>query len=126
MWVVLGDLVDVAPCLCFGCRFQSGDRDSMSSLSRSRPPALLLLQLLLCSCRALAARSDRTVVPEEYVGATVNATVLDGRGNIVQVMSSDDGRYGQNSPRVDTRGVVITPAPRNGGTEPSTEERERV
>lgn len=96
----------------------------MSSLSWSQPSALLLLQLqlLLWPCSALAARSDRGVVPEEHVGATVNATVLDGRGNVVQVMSSDDGRYGQNSPKVDTRGVVITPAPRNGGTEPSTEE----
>lgn len=92
----------------------------MSWWSRSQPSALLLLQLhiLLWSCSALAARSDRSGVPEEHVGATVNATVLDGRGNVVQVMSSDDGRYGQNSPKVDTRGVVITPAPRNGGTEP--------
>lgn len=86
----------------------------------SQPSALLLLQLLLCSCSALAARSDRNAVPEEHIGATVNATVLDGRGNIVQVMSSDDGRYGQNSPKVDTRGVVITPAPRHGGTDPSS------
>lgn len=91
----------------------------MSPLSGPRPSALLLLHLhlLLCSCSALAARSDRSAVPEEYVGATVNATVLDGRGNIVQVMSSDDGRYGQNSPKVDTKGVVLTPAPRNGGRE---------
>ncbi|CAF95427.1 unnamed protein product, partial [Tetraodon nigroviridis] len=84
-----------------------------------------LLLLLLCSCSALAARSDRGVVPEEHVGATVNATVLDGRGNVVQVMSSVDGRYGQNSPKVDARGVVLTPAPRNGvvdrqGCDPAT------
>uniref|UniRef100_H3CLJ4 Ring finger protein 130 n=1 Tax=Tetraodon nigroviridis TaxID=99883 RepID=H3CLJ4_TETNG len=65
------------------------------------------------------------VVLEEHVGATVNATVLDGRGNVVQVMSSVDGSYGQNSPKVDARGVVLTPAPRNGvvdrqGCDPAT------
>uniref|UniRef100_A0A674MBM2 Ring finger protein 130 n=1 Tax=Takifugu rubripes TaxID=31033 RepID=A0A674MBM2_TAKRU len=83
------------------------------------------LSVLLLSCSALAARSDRSVVPEDNVGATVNATVLDGRGNLVQVMSSAEGKYGQNSPKVDTRGVVITPAPRSGvvdrqGCDPGT------
>ncbi|CAN9514559.1 unnamed protein product [Ophioblennius macclurei] len=72
-----------------------------------------------------AARSDRNMVSEEYVSAMVNATVLDGRGNIVHMMSSDDGTYGQNSPKVDTRGMVIAPAPHHGvvdrqGCDPST------
>lgn len=92
----------------------------MSSLSWTQlsvPSVLVLVQVqvVVLSYSALAARSDRTVMPEEYVGATLNATVLDGRGNIVHVMSSDDGRYGQNSPKVETRGVVIAPAPRHGG-----------
>lgn len=64
----------------------------------------------------LAARSDRNMVSEEYVGATVNATVLDGRGHAIHVMSSNDGMYGQNSPKVDTRGVVVVPVPHHGGT----------
>lgn len=64
-----------------------------------------------------AARSDRNIVSEEYAGATVNATVLDGQGHTVHTMSSDDGTYGQNSPKVGARGVVIAPAPHNGGTE---------
>lgn len=85
--------------------------------SVSRCLVLLQVQVLLLSCSASAARYDRGVVPEEYVGATVDATVLDGRGTLVQVMSSDDGTYGKNSPKVDTRGVVLTPAPHRGGTD---------
>lgn len=77
--------------------------------------ALILLQVLVLTASVLAARSDRSMVLEEYVSATVNATVLDGRGNTVHMMSSDDGTYGQNSPKVDTRGVVIAPAPHHGG-----------
>lgn len=79
-------------------------------------PSVLVLVLVL-SRLVSAARSDRNMVSEEYVGATVNATVLDGRGNTVHAMSSDDGTYGQNSPKVDTRGVVIAPAPHHGGTD---------
>lgn len=79
-------------------------------------PVLVLIQVQVVSRSVWAARSDRNMVSEEYVGATVNATVLDARGNAVHLMSSDDGTYGQNSPKVDTRGVVIAPAPHQGGT----------
>lgn len=84
------------------------------------PPVLILVLvqvLVLVQARsASAARSDRNMVVEESVSATVNATVLDGRGSAVHMMSSEDGKYGQDSPKVDTRGVVITPAPHHGGT----------
>uniref|UniRef100_A0A3B5AXB7 PA domain-containing protein n=1 Tax=Stegastes partitus TaxID=144197 RepID=A0A3B5AXB7_9TELE len=87
-----------------------------------RLPILSVLVLVLI---LVPARSDRNMVSEEYVGATVNATVLDGRGNTVHMMSSDEGTYGQNSPKVDTNGVVIAPAPHHGvvdrqGCDPST------
>ncbi|KAK2848698.1 hypothetical protein Q5P01_008532 [Channa striata] len=86
---------------------------------------LVLVQILVLSGSVSAVRPDRTMVPEEYVGAMVNATVQDGRGNVVHIMSSNDGTYGQNSPKVDTRGVVIAPAPHHGvldrqGCDPST------
>lgn len=84
------------------------------------PVVLVLVQVLILCRSVLAARSDRNMVSEEYVGATVNATVLDGRGNTIHMMSSDDGTYGQNSPKVDTRGVVIAPAPHHGGTDITT------
>lgn len=96
--------------------------DSMTSLQRTRPsiPVVLVLGpvLVLALARSVQAlRSDRGLVPEENLGVTVNVTVLDGRGNTVHVMSSDDGTYGQNSPKVDSRGVVIAPAPHHGGND---------
>ncbi|XP_029917939.1 E3 ubiquitin-protein ligase RNF130 [Myripristis murdjan] len=96
----------------------------MMSLRRTRPPVPLVLVLVLVLTRAAAAaRPDRS--KDEHVGATVNATVLDGRGNPVHMMSSDDGTYGQNSPKTDTRGVVLAPAPYHGvvdrqGCDPNT------
>lgn len=88
------------------------------SLSWTQLPVPTVLFLVLVLSRSVsAARSDRNMMSEEYVGVTVNATVLDGRGNTIHVMSSDDGTYGQNSPKVDTRGIVIAPAPHHGGTD---------
>ncbi|KAM4555146.1 E3 ubiquitin-protein ligase RNF130 isoform 1-T2 [Odontesthes bonariensis] len=89
------------------------------------PLLLVLVQVLVRARSVAAARSDRTMVLEQYVDATVNATVLDARGNAVHMMSSDDGTYGQNSPKVDTRGVVIAPATHHGvvdrqGCDPNT------
>ncbi|XP_037531591.1 E3 ubiquitin-protein ligase RNF130 [Nematolebias whitei] len=85
---------------------------------------LVLVQIVVQAHFVLAARSDKNF-SEEYVDATVNVTVLDSRGTTVHVMSSDDGTYGQNSPKVDTRGVIIAPAPRHGvvdrqGCDPNT------
>ncbi|XP_008325026.1 E3 ubiquitin-protein ligase RNF130 isoform X2 [Cynoglossus semilaevis] len=86
---------------------------------------LVLVLVVVLMDSVAAARSDRNMVSEEFVGATVNTTVLDARGHTVHVMSSDDGTYGQNSPKVDTRGVVIAPTPHNGvvdrqGCDPNT------
>lgn len=80
-------------------------------------PVLVLVQILFLCGSVSAARSDRNMVSEEYVSATVNTTVMDGRRNTVHMMSSDDGTYGQNSPKVDTRGVIVAPAPHHGGKE---------
>lgn len=77
---------------------------------------LVLVQIVSQAHFVLAARSDKNF-SEEYVDATVNVTVSDARGTTVHVMSSDDGTYGQNSPKVDTRGVVIAPAPHHGGSD---------
>ncbi|XP_042274599.1 E3 ubiquitin-protein ligase RNF130 [Thunnus thynnus] len=88
---------------------------------------LVMVQVLVLvlPCSVWAARSDRSMMSEEYFGATVNATVLDSRGNTVHLMSSEDGTYGQNSPKMDSRGVVIAPAPHHGvvdrqGCDPNT------
>ncbi len=52
---------------------------------------------------------------EDYYSATVNATVLDHKGNPQQMVTKNDGRYGQNSPKTEAKGVVIAPAAVNGG-----------
>ncbi|XP_077429823.1 E3 ubiquitin-protein ligase RNF130 [Vanacampus margaritifer] len=106
----------------------------MTSLSRSgfripSVPVLVLVLVLVRSPWTQAGRSDRggaVLESEEYVSATVNASVMDAQGHAVHVMSSEDGTYGQNSPKVDTRALlVVTPAPRHGavdrqGCDPNT------
>ncbi|KAM4621543.1 E3 ubiquitin-protein ligase RNF130 isoform 2-T2 [Polymixia lowei] len=74
-------------------------------------PVLVLLLLPQC---LLSVRNDKTSSKDEHVSATVNATVLDSRGNLIQMMSNDDGTYGQHSPKADTKGVVIPPAAYHG------------
>ncbi|KAI5086387.1 E3 ubiquitin-protein ligase RNF130 isoform X1, partial [Silurus meridionalis] len=60
-------------------------------------------------------KTDKTVVnKEEYYSATINATVQDSRGNTKRVISKEDGRYGQNSPKTEVKGIIITPAAVNG------------
>ncbi|XP_049585089.1 E3 ubiquitin-protein ligase RNF130 isoform X1 [Syngnathus scovelli] len=111
------------------------DEGSMTSLSPTGPrvPSVLVLVMVLVVVQsrwARAGRPDRAaaavLASEEYVSATVNASVMDARGHAVHVMSSEDGTYGQNSPKVDTRALlVVTPAPRHGvvdrqGCDPNT------
>uniref|UniRef100_A0A8C1VKA8 Ring finger protein 130 n=1 Tax=Cyprinus carpio TaxID=7962 RepID=A0A8C1VKA8_CYPCA len=65
----------------------------------------------------LSIGADKTVVnKEDYYSATVNATVLDHKGNPQQMVTKNDGRYGQNSPKTEAKGIVIAPATVNGGT----------
>ncbi|MCJ8733693.1 hypothetical protein PDJAM_G00226530 [Pangasius djambal] len=82
----------------------------------------VLLSLVLPRCVSCAGtdktdKADKTVVnKEEYYSATINATVQDSRGNTKRVISKEDGRYGQNSPKSEVKGIIITPAAVNGGT----------
>uniref|UniRef100_A0A671PP63 Ring finger protein 130 n=1 Tax=Sinocyclocheilus anshuiensis TaxID=1608454 RepID=A0A671PP63_9TELE len=54
---------------------------------------------------------------EDYYSATVNATVLDHKGNRQQMVTKNDGRYGQNSPKTEAKGIVIAPAAVNGAVD---------
>lgn len=76
-------------------------------------PAVLVM-LVLPRC-ALSIRADKTIGKDDHVSATVNATVLDTKGNPIQMMTNDEGTYGQNSPKADAKGIVIAPAPYHGG-----------
>uniref|UniRef100_A0A8C7DDG0 Ring finger protein 130 n=1 Tax=Oncorhynchus kisutch TaxID=8019 RepID=A0A8C7DDG0_ONCKI len=76
---------------------------------------VVLLVIVLPRC-ILSIRADKTISKEDHVTATVNATVLDSKGNPKQILTKDDGTYGQNSPKVDAKGIVIGPAPNHGGT----------
>ncbi|KAK7137934.1 hypothetical protein R3I94_013545 [Phoxinus phoxinus] len=62
--------------------------------------------------------ADKTMVnKEDYYSATVNATVLDHKGNPHQMLTKNDGRYGQNSPKTEAKGIVIAPAAVNGAVD---------
>ncbi|XP_032411165.1 E3 ubiquitin-protein ligase RNF130 [Xiphophorus hellerii] len=81
---------------------------------------LVLVQVVVQARSAAAGRADRNSIED----ATVNATVMD-RGSSVHMMSSEDGTYGQDSPKMDARGIVLTPAPHHGvvdrqGCDPNT------
>lgn len=75
-------------------------------------PAVLLALVLPRSI--LSIRADSTFSKDDLVSATVNATVLDSKGNPKLILTKEDGKYGQNSPKVDAKGIVIAPAPYNG------------
>ncbi|MEQ2312611.1 hypothetical protein AMECASPLE_032894 [Ameca splendens] len=81
---------------------------------------LVLVQIVVQARSASAGCSDRN----SFEDATVNATILD-RGSVIHVMSSEDGTYGQNSLKMDVRGMVLTPVPHHGvvdrqGCDPNT------
>uniref|UniRef100_A0A671MLB6 Ring finger protein 130 n=1 Tax=Sinocyclocheilus anshuiensis TaxID=1608454 RepID=A0A671MLB6_9TELE len=77
---------------------------------------LLAFLLAFVSPRyTLSIGADKTMVnKEDYYSATVNATVLDHKGNPQQMVTKNDGRYGQNSPKTEAKGIVIAPAAVNG------------
>ncbi|XP_035387853.1 E3 ubiquitin-protein ligase RNF130 isoform X1 [Electrophorus electricus] len=85
-------------------------------MQKRRSGCLLALVLALALPRCVVSvGAEKTVVnKEEYYSATVNATVLDHKGSPKRMISKDDGRYGQNSPKADAKGIVITPSAVNG------------
>ncbi|XP_056327937.1 E3 ubiquitin-protein ligase RNF130 isoform X2 [Danio aesculapii] len=80
---------------------------------------LLALILTFVSPRcSLSIGADKTMVnKEDYYSAIVNATVLDHKGNPQQMVTKNDGRYGQNSPKTEAKGIVVAPAAVNGAVD---------
>ncbi|XP_053091309.1 E3 ubiquitin-protein ligase RNF130 isoform X1 [Pangasianodon hypophthalmus] len=94
---------------------QKRRRTSSSCIALFLCSVLLSLALPRCVSCAGTDKTDKTVVnKEEYYTATINATVQDSRGNTKRVISKEDGRYGQNSPKSEVKGIIITPAAVNG------------
>lgn len=97
-------------------KMQKRQRTSSSCMALFLCSILFLLVLPRCVSCSGTDKTDKTVVSkEEYYSATINATVQDSRGNTKRVISKEDGRYGQNSPKSEVKGIIITPAAVNGG-----------
>lgn len=83
---------------------------------RCLPFVILVLVIPRC---VLSASADKSLVKQDdYYSATVNVTVMDSKGNPKQILTKDDGRYGQSSLKADAKGIVIAPAPNFGGRFP--------
>ncbi|XP_062856597.1 E3 ubiquitin-protein ligase RNF130 isoform X2 [Trichomycterus rosablanca] len=77
-------------------------------------PLCSIILLLLPKC-VLCASTEKTVVnKEEYYSATINATIQEVKGNGRRIISKEDGRYGQNSPKTEVKGIIIIPSTVNG------------
>ncbi|XP_051945308.1 E3 ubiquitin-protein ligase RNF130 isoform X1 [Xyrauchen texanus] len=87
--------------------------------SASCSSCLLAFILAFVSPRCtLSIGADKNMVnKEDYYSATVNATVLDHKGNPQHMVTKNDGRYGQNSPKIEAKGIVIAPAAVNGAVD---------
>lgn len=70
--------------------------------------------LVLVLLRSVWA-GHRSLLPDDHVVATVNATATDSRGNVIHMSSSEDALFGLHSPKTETRGVLLAPTPHNGG-----------
>lgn len=76
----------------------------------------VLLLLLLWHCRLRPAGADNA--SQAYYTALINVTVLSPERGGPTLLRIDRGRYGQDSPKVEVKGLLVTPVPINGGNAP--------
>ncbi|XP_074866283.1 E3 ubiquitin-protein ligase RNF130 isoform X2 [Carettochelys insculpta] len=74
-----------------------------------------LAALVLLNCCVLLASADNT--SQVYYTALINVTVSNPDRVSRTVLRIDRGRYGQHSPKVEVRGLLLAPAPINGVTD---------
>lgn len=74
---------------------------------------LLLLSLLLWHGRVRPAGADNA--SQAYYTALINVTVLSPERGGPTLLRIDRGRYGQDSPKVEVKGLLVAPVPINGG-----------
>lgn len=77
---------------------------------------LLLLPLLLWHGRVRPAGADNA--SQAYYTALINVTVLSPERGGPTLLRIDRGRYGQDSPKVEVKGLLVAPVPINGGNAP--------
>ncbi|XP_026714231.1 E3 ubiquitin-protein ligase RNF130 isoform X4 [Athene cunicularia] len=73
---------------------------------------LLLLLLLLWHCWVRPAGADNA--SQAYYTALINVTVLSPERGGPTLLRIDRGRYGQDSPKVEVKGLLVAPVPING------------
>ncbi|KAJ7419822.1 E3 ubiquitin-protein ligase RNF130 [Pitangus sulphuratus] len=73
---------------------------------------LLLLPLLLWHGRVRPAGADNA--SQAYYTALINVTVLSPERGGPTLLRIDRGRYGQDSPKVEVKGLLVAPVPING------------
>ncbi|XP_068264524.1 E3 ubiquitin-protein ligase RNF130 isoform X4 [Nyctibius grandis] len=73
---------------------------------------LLLLLLLLWHCWLRPAGADNA--SQAYYTALINVTVLSPERGGPTLLRIDRGRYGQDSPKVEVKGLLVAPVPING------------
>lgn len=69
--------------------------------------------LVLFNCYILLASADNT--NQAYYSALVNVTVWNSERSAPTLLRLDRGRYGQDSPKVAVKGLLVAPLPINGG-----------
>ncbi|XP_032303313.1 E3 ubiquitin-protein ligase RNF130 isoform X4 [Coturnix japonica] len=74
------------------------------------------LLLLLGHCWLWAAGADDNGSQLSYYTALINVTVMSPERGGPTLLRIDRGRYGQDSPKVEVKGLLVTPVPINGGT----------
>lgn len=80
---------------------------------RNGGSSVLLLLLLLWHCRVRPAGADNA--SQAYYTALINVTVLSPERGGPTLLRIDRGRYGQDSPKVEVKGLLVAPVPINGG-----------
>lgn len=68
---------------------------------------------VLVNCCVLLASADNT--SQAYYTALINVTVLNPDRVSPTLLRIDRGRYGQDSPKVEVKGLLLAPVPINGG-----------
>ncbi|XP_071615113.1 E3 ubiquitin-protein ligase RNF130 isoform X4 [Heliangelus exortis] len=113
------------PSACFWSFYAPGLSDGITSARpeskmswrwvrqhRNGSSVLLLLLLLLWHCRVGPAGADNA--SQAYYTALINVTVLSPERGGPTLLRIDRGRYGQDSPKVEVKGLLVAPVPING------------